>query len=494
MIDVGYWLHHFFLKKITTNQSLSLMKIKFCGAAQTVTGSSHLVTLDDGFKILLDCGLYQGYDDDLEDFNKKWRFDPKEIDCVILSHSHIDHTGRIPQLVRHGFTGPIYATHATRDLCSLMLLDSAYIQVRDAEYINKKKSRSKDGKKVEPLYEPKDVPNTMNQFVSMGYEKWFKVNPYVEVLFRDAGHILGSANVTLRIQTVRGRTIHLGFSGDIGRPERPILRDPRPMPPCDYMICESTYGAKFHEGKPDEEEKLLQIIYKTCVRKKGKLLIPAFSVGRTQEIVHMLDRLETSGRLPQFPVYVDSPLSVNATEIFKSHPECFDYETLEYMLTDPNPFGFNNLHYIKKVEDSKRLNFMKEPCIIISASGMMTSGRIKHHVNNNIENPKTTILIVGYCAAGTLGGQLRDGKKEVRIFGETKQVKADVEVMDSFSAHGDQSEMIAFLDNQDRHKLKRVFLVHGEIKRQEVFKEVLEENNFKNVQIPYLGQEYRFDV
>ena len=469
------------------------MKIKFCGAARTVTGSAHLLTLDDGFTILMDCGLYQGYDKDFKNFNENWYFDPKDIDCVILSHAHIDHSGRIPKLVKDGFKGPIYCTHATRDLCSIMLLDSAHIQERDAEFINKRKGRSEHGR-VEPLYRPSDIPRTMNQFISIGYEKWFKVNPYVEVTFRDAGHILGSANVTLRIQTVRGRTIHWGFTGDIGRPERPILRDPVQMPECDYMITESTYGAKFHQSKPDEEEKLLRIIRNTCMKNKGKLIIPAFSVGRTQEIVHMLDKLETKGRLPQFPVYVDSPLSVNATEIFQSHPECFDYDILEYMVSDPNPFGFNNLHYIKKVEDSKRLNYMNEPCIIISASGMATAGRIKHHIYNNIENPHTTILIVGYCAEGTLGAQLRQGKEQVKIFGELKEVKANVEVMDSFSAHGDQQEMIDFLDNQSRRKLKRLFLVHGEIERQKTFQEVLHASGFKKVVIPNLNETFKFDV
>ncbi len=465
------------------------MKIKFCGAAQEVTGSAHLITLDDGYQILLDCGLYQGRDEDMENFNRQWLFDPSSIDTLILSHAHIDHSGRIPRLVKDGFEGTIHSTHATRSLCSIMLLDSAHIQEKDAEYHNKRMARrGRKDEMIEPLYEKHHVQKTMNLFTTYAYDRWFSVREGVDVLFRDAGHILGSASVTLRIRE-NGKTIHLGFTGDVGRPNRPILRDPKPMPEVDYLICESTYGDRVHEDAPKETKHFLEVIRGTCVDRKGKLIIPAFSVGRTQEVVYLLDQLENEGRLPHIQVFVDSPLAVNATMIFGSHPECFDSELNEYMLVDPNPFGFNGLKYIKETEDSKALNHMQEPCIIISSAGMINAGRVQHHVSNNIEDPKNTILIVGYCAPYTPGGALRDGKEEIRLFGEEKKVRAQVEVMDSFSAHADKLELLEFVKNQ-RVRLKNLFLVHGTIDRQEPFSEMLTDYGFKQVSIPKLGQEF----
>lgn len=467
------------------------MKIKFCGAAQEVTGSSHLVTLDSGYKILLDCGLYQGRSKNMENFNENWYFDPKSIDCVILSHAHIDHSGRLPRLVNNGFKGDIVCTHATRSLCAIMLLDSAKIQERDAEYWNarqtKKKKKSQKGKVRKPLYTIDDVTDTMNLFMGAAYEKWYRLNENLEVFFRDAGHILGSASVTLRIKE-NGKTILFGFSGDIGRPDRPILRDPIPMPEVDYLICESTYGNKDHLAKPAEAERFLEIIRHTCVEKRGKLIIPAFSVGRTQEIVYMLDRMENQGKLPRIPVYVDSPLAVNATEIFGAHPECFDKNLNEYLLIDDNPFGFNRLTYVRKVELSKKLNATKDACIIISSSGMMNAGRVRHHLFNSIDQEKNTLLIVGYCAPGTPGAMLRDGIQDIKLFGEIKPVKMEIEVMDSFSAHADRTEMLQFIKNQK--KLKNLFLVHGELASQEPFKKLLNKNGFDKVEIPKLGQEF----
>ena len=463
------------------------MKVKFCGAAREVTGSAHLITLDDGFKILLDCGLYQGRNEEMEDFNTHFKFDPREVNCVILSHAHIDHSGRLPKLIKDGYNGPIYSTHATRSLCAIMLLDSAMIQERDAEYFNKRNKNK--GKKREPLYREEDVKRTMDRFICHGYGKSFEVYPGVKVRFRDAGHILGSASVYLSNKDKNGDVIKVGFSGDIGRPNRPILRDPQIMDPVDYLICESTYGDKEHEGPPEEVDRLLRIIKATCLEKKGKLIIPAFSVGRTQEIVYMLDRLETAGKLPHIPVYVDSPLAVNATMIFGSHPECYDAELSRYLLKDPNPFGFNNLHYIKEVSQSKQLNNSKQPCIIISASGMANAGRVKHHLFNNIENKRNTVLIVGYCSPGTPGGRLRAGTDELRLFGETKKVRCDVEIMDSFSAHADRSEIASFVQNQ-RNSVKKMFLVHGEIDRQEALKSYLGERGFHKIEIPVLGQEF----
>ncbi|MCP3930432.1 MAG: MBL fold metallo-hydrolase [Bacteroidetes bacterium] len=468
------------------------MHIKFCGAAQEVTGSAHLITLDSGYKILLDCGLYQGKDKGMAGFNENWYFDPKEIDCLILSHAHIDHSGRIPKLVKDGFRGTIYCTHATRSLCSIMLLDSAYIQVRDAEFFNKKQLKKKKKKNRKPLRDPlytaEDVNNSMELFATFSYRKWFRVNEQVDALFLDAGHILGSASITLRIQE-NGKTTLLGFSGDVGRPDRPILRDPQPMPEVDYMLCESTYGDQEHLQAPSETGMFLDIILDTCVKRGGKLIIPAFSVGRTQEIVYILDRLSTTGKLPHIPVYVDSPLAVNATTIFGAHPECFDDQLNQYMLIDENPFGFNDLTYIRKVEASKELNETNDPCIIISASGMMNAGRVRHHLYNSIDKSRNTLLIVGYCTPETTGGQLRSGKEAVRLFGEWKMVRADVKIMDSFSAHADQSELLDFLDNQKK-SIKKLFLVHGDLKRQEKFKSALKNNGFHQVVIPSLGQEY----
>lgn len=467
------------------------MKVKFCGAAREVTGSAHLVILDNGFKILLDCGLYQGRDEDMKDFNEKWFFDPAEVDCLVLSHAHIDHSGRIPKLIKDGFPGMIHSTHATRSLCSIMLLDSAKIQERDAEFYNKRLRRKKGFDDIpfkDPLYDVNDVHETMDRFHSYAYNKWFSIHPDIDVLFRDAGHILGSATVTLRIRE-NGKTIHFGFSGDVGRPARPILRDPQIMPDLDYLICESTYGNKEHEGAPEEFDKLLEVIEDTCVKNNGKLIIPAFSVGRTQELVYMLDQLESEGRLPKIPVYVDSPLSVNATMVFGAHPECFDADLAEYMLIDPNPFGFNSLKYIKKTEDSKALNTSEEACIIISSAGMINAGRIKHHVYNNIDDARNTILIVGYCSPGTPGGYLRDGVETLRLFGEWKPVNARVVVMDSFSAHADRLELLDFV-RPHKGKLKELFLVHGTLEKQEAFKEMLLRYGFEDIEIPKLGQEY----
>jgi metallo-beta-lactamase family protein len=467
------------------------MKIKFCGASREVTGSSHLITLDDGFQILLDCGLYQGRSKDMEDFNSNWLFDPQSLDVVILSHGHIDHTGRLPKLYKDGFKGPIYTTHATRSLCSIMLLDSAMIQNKDTEYINKrriKKNGEEDILLKEPLYSVEDAEEVMNQFVSVSYEKWIQIHPKVRILFRDAGHILGSASVALEIQE-GDRLIRFGFTGDIGRPNRPILKDPIPMEPMDFLICESTYGHKEHEMRSTEIEHFLHIIKTTCVDQKGKLLIPAFSIGRTQEIVHLLDQLENEGLLPKIPVYVDSPLAVNATAIYNAHPECYDKAMRNYLAMDSNPFGFNTLHYNKDLEVSKSLNTTNEPCIIISASGMMNAGRVKHHLYHSISNPNNTLLIVGYCSPETPGGKLREGATQIKLFGEEKAVKMRVEIMDSFSAHADRSEMLDFLRPQ-RKSLQKMFLVHGTYDRQLLFKDYLEQYGFSNIEIPTLMQEF----
>lgn len=464
------------------------MQIRFCGAAQEVTGSAHLITLENGLNILLDCGLYQGNEEAMDTFNENWFFNPADIDILVLSHAHIDHSGRIPKLVKDGFRGTIICTHATRSLCNIMLLDSAKIQKYEAEYHNKKEAKKSKKDKVfkEALYEEQDVFAAMQLFSSVSYNRWERIDKHVEVQFRDAGHILGSASVTLRISE-NGQEKLIGFTGDIGRPDRPILRDPQGMPECDYLICESTYGDRFHESKPEEYDKFLKVIIDTCLNKKGKVIIPAFSVGRTQEIVYMLDQLQTAGKLPNIPVYVDSPLAVNATMVFGTHPECFDQDLVNYMMTDDNPFGFNNLHYVRSAELSKSLNNAKDPSIIISASGMMNAGRIRHHAANNLANPKNTFLMVGYCAPQTLGGILLKGEvEEVKLFGQLVPVKAEIIRMGSFSAHADQGEIIDFLNNQK--KLEQLFLVHGEIDAQKTLARTIRDRLGHKVFIPSLNE------
>lgn len=467
------------------------MKVKFGGAAQTVTGSSHLLTLDDGFSILLDCGLVQGSGKHTWEMNNTWYYDPASIDCMVLSHAHIDHSGRIPKLVKDGFRGKIHSTHATRSLCSIMLLDSAHIQERDVDWFNEKlrKKRKKFRNEFRTaLYKREDVAPAMDLFEGHAYNKWFHVHENVEVCFRDQGHILGSASVALRIRNDEGEYVHFGFTGDIGRPDRPILRDPIQMPEVDYLICESTYGDREHESPPEQSQTFLEIVKEACCEKKGKLIIPAFSIGRTQEIVYMLDKLETAGLLPKIPVYVDSPLAVNATHVYGMHPECYDNNLNEYMLKDPNPFGFNNLYYIREVDDSKALNASNEAQIIISSSGMMHAGRVRHHLFNNIEKENATFLIVGYCSPDTPGGMLKAGIEEIKLFGKMKKVKATVKTMDSFSAHGDRKEMLNFISNQK--SLKKLFLVHGEYDTQVAFKEYLNGAGFENIEIPALGSEF----
>ncbi|MCO6461312.1 MAG: MBL fold metallo-hydrolase [Saprospiraceae bacterium] len=465
------------------------MKIQFCGADKEVTGSCHVIELDNGFTFMMDCGLYQGHDDDMKKFNETWIRNPADIDCVVLSHAHIDHIGRLPKLVKDGFAGSIFCTPATRSLASILLADSAMIQEREAEYSNRKlqkKGIKYHSRVLEPLYVQEDVPPVLAQMASYGYDRWFKIHEDVEVKYTDAGHILGSAAINLRIKE-NGKTTTIAFTGDIGRPERPILRDPQPMDPAEILISESTYGDRLHGKAPQDKEGLEKIIYHTCVEKKGKLIIPAFSVGRTQEIVYMMDRMATEGRLPRIKVYVDSPLAVNATSIYMAHSECYDDEVLKYLRVDENPFGFNGLTYIKNVEDSKRLNDSDEPCVIISASGMANAGRIQHHLINNCDKSSTTILIVGYCALGTPGRLIRDGQKYITLHGQTKPINAEVEIMDSFSAHGDRNEMTAFLQNQ-KNSTRKIFLVHGDPDAMTSFKAHLEGEGFKNIVMPELGE------
>jgi metallo-beta-lactamase family protein len=422
----------------------------------------HMLDLD-GHRVLMDCGLYQGRRAEARRFNQEFPAAPSSIDAVLLSHAHIDHSGLLPKLYQAGFAGRVYATSATRDLCATMLADSAFIQEKDAEWVNRRERR-RGPDAIEPLYTAEDALGVMALFDSVEYGQVFEPLPGLAVEYRDAGHILGSATMTLTIRE-GGRTVTLGFTGDVGRGGRPILRDPDPMPDCDYLICESTYGGRVHEP-PDQAKDHLGRVVGATARRGGKVIIPAFAVGRTQEIVYRLDELTNEGRLPPIPVYVDSPLAVNVTDIFRAHPECYDAELLEYMRTDPDPFGFARLTYVRDVEESKSLNTSRLPMIIISASGMCEAGRILHHLRNNVEDPKNTILIVGYCAPHTLGRRIVERRPEVKIFGEPYRLRAEVEVMNEYSAHADEPELVGFVSHLDPRRLKRIFLVHGDPERQ----------------------------
>ncbi|MFM9027972.1 MAG: MBL fold metallo-hydrolase, partial [Bacteroidota bacterium] len=353
------------------------MKISFHGAARTVTGSKHLLHLDNGKKILLDCGLFQGRGAETDPMNRHFGFDPASIDYLILSHAHIDHSGNIPGLVKQGFKGRIYCTSATRDLAAIMLADTAHIQENDIGYLNEKRRRKKQTE-LKPLYTIHDVEKAMELFFTIPYRTSYKLEEGVEVLLTDSGHILGAAGVTLDI-TEHGKKTKIFFSGDIGRYSDMILKNPEPFPQADIILCESTYGNRLHEDSKATEEQLLDVVKRTCVQNKGRVVIPAFSLGRTQEVVYALNNLKNAEKLPPIKVYVDSPLSVNATTIMRAHPECFNEEILTGMRTDPDPFGFNDLHYVRRVEDSIRLNVLKEPAVIISAAGMAEAGRVKHH-------------------------------------------------------------------------------------------------------------------
>lgn len=463
------------------------MKIEFMGAAQMVTGSKHLITTSNGTKFLMDCGLCQGGGSDVNELNRNFGFDPASVDFVILSHAHIDHSGLLPKLVKDGFNGRIYTTGATKSLCEIMLMDSAYIQESDLKYINRRR-KSRGQAPLSPLYSVEDAKKTLGLFEEIPMHFQYDISEDVSCYFTDTGHILGSVAINLKIQE-GVETTRLTFTGDIGRPGDRILRSPEPFPQADYIICESTYGDKLHTPLKDVEANILRVVRDTCVERKGKVIIPAFSIDRTQEIIYALDRLEHYGALPKIKVYVDSPLSVKATSIMNRHREYFNPEILEYIVKDGDPFGFPNLIYNIDVEKSKAINSEKEPSIIISASGMAEAGRVKHHIKNNIGDSKNTVLLVGYATPYSLAGRLKNGDEEVKIFGDMYKVKANIEVMDNFSAHADYSEMIEYLNCQDKEKVKKIYLVHGEIDTQNEFATRLNSDGFRNIMIPELGDE-----
>lgn len=466
------------------------MKILFGGAAGEVTGSKHLITFN-GKKILLDCGLFQGHRKESDEKNRHFFFDPKELDVVILSHAHMDHSGILPYLVKGGYKGPIYCTHATRDLCNYMLADSAYIQQREVEWMEKKKKKNPEDV-VEPLYGIEEVEKTLKSFIAVGYEQSFVVANGVVASFYDAGHILGSALVHMIFyDSKKKKHMKVCFTGDLGRRGLPILRDPQPIPETDVLISETTYGNRLHASLQTIEDDLAAIVNQVC-KNGGKLIIPAFALERTQEIVYHLHLLHKKKKIPSIPVYVDSPLAGNVTEVFRSHIECFDAKVAEEFIEHgDNPFGFGELKYTRTVEDSKSLNTKSGSMIIISASGMCEFGRILHHLKNNIEDPKNVILIAGYQAENTLGRKLVDGNKSVNIFGDPYQVKASVYVMDAFSGHADRSDLLDYITHVDG--LKKIFLVHGEQTQLEAFSHALDENGYKDVYIPKYGEEVEID-
>jgi metallo-beta-lactamase family protein len=464
------------------------VKIRFLGAAREVTGSKHLIVTGQGKRILLDCGMYQGKGLETDRLNRKLGFDPRQLDHLVLTHAHIDHSGLIPYIYKLGFRGSVISTSATRDLCAVMLADSGHIQEHDTRYFNKKRERQGQSR-VDPIYDKQDALACMELFIGVPYNRKFRIDDRVSLRFTQSGHMLGSAVASLEVKEGI-RTLRISYTGDIGRPENRIVAHPAAFPQADILITESTYGDRLHTDTSSSEKQLLDILYHTCVEKKGKLIIPSFSVGRTQEIVYSLNNFYNQGKLPRVQVYVDSPMAINATEVFRLHPECFNRDILEVMERDPDPFGFNSLFYIRSHEDSKKLNSIKEPCVIISSSGMMEAGRVKHHLANSIDDPRNTILAVGYCAPSTLGARILRGDSEVSIHGRHYPVKAEVERIDSYSGHGDYREMISFLECQEKSRLKQCFIVHGEYGAQQHYRSLLQEAGFKDIQIPAPGEEF----
>lgn len=464
------------------------MKITFYGAARAVTGSQHLLEVA-GKRILLDCGLSQGRRNDSERLNREYGYEPASLDAVVLSHAHIDHSGKLPGLVKNGFKGMIFSTGATRDLDAIMLPDSAHIQQADAEYLNRKRAKE-NLPPIEPLYDLEDALSAIEKFVSIPYDLSFPIFPGITLRFLEAGHILGSAQVELTIEE-NGKKRTLLFTGDLGRFDRPILRDPDLSSRPDFLITESTYGGRNHEK---QEKSLLDLehVIKRTVKRGGKIVIPAFSVGRTQEVLYFLNLLLLAGRLPNIPVYVDSPLSFNATEVFKLHPEVYDSELRDLLYSGHSPFQFGNLHFVQNVSESKAINTTKEPMIIISASGMCENGRIRHHLKNNITDPRATIVLVGFMAEHTLGRKIGERRGTVNIFGEPYALNAEVVDIDGFSAHADSDALMRYFHAVGEN-VKQVAIVHGEEKSAEALAVLIRRESSAEVTIPARGDSLYID-
>ena len=457
------------------------MRLTFYGAAGFVTGSMHHLE-SGGNRYLLDCGLYQGRRKDAEEQNRHFPFGPSAISAVLVSHAHIDHTGILPLLVKNGFHGPIYATPATTDLCGWMLRDTGHIMEADAHFVSKKEHRT-----VKPLFTMTDAEATLPHFRNVDYHAPFQAGPTLSFESYDAGHMLGSSCLLLREKN-RGHSVSLIYSGDVGRPGLPIVRDPEPLPPADYLIMESTYGGRLHEKEEEAAEHLAEIVNRTISR-GGRLIVPSFAVGRVQQLVLLLHQLFNEKRIPQVPVFVDSPLAVNVTEVFRNHPECFNGKAKAYLGNHEDPFGFKRLEYVRDVEESKRLNSMTEPFIVISPSGMCEVGRILHHLRNNIGDPRNTVLIAGFQAENTLGRKLEEGMKEVRIFGEPHSVECEIATLHALSGHADQQELLAWM-KPITPGLKKVFLVHGEPDQSAKLADAIRQKYRVEVVIPRRGQSF----
>ena len=467
------------------------MKLTFWGAAKTVTGSLHEIAVDDG-RYLLDCGLYQGRREEAFDRNRNLAVPGRKVTDVVLSHAHIDHSGNLPSLARSGFGGTVFSTPATKDLCDSMLRDAAFLQEKDTEFVNRRLEtrKSKRGQRAEPLYTMADAERVLAQFRMVNYGEEQRLSDSLSFAYHDAGHLLGSAFVSLEHRDRAGRSTKLIFSGDVGRHGLPIIRDPEPPGEADYLILESTYGNRIHQKGEDVLRKLADVINRTAQR-GGKIIVPAFAVGRTQQLVLLLHELAEKREIPAIPIFVDSPLAVNATEAYRRHPECFDEETNRY-LRDGDPFGFRRLSYIRDVNESKALNSLHGPVVIISASGMCEAGRILHHLRNNIEDPRNTVMIVGFQAEHTLGRKIVEKRPEVPIFGEPVRLRAEVVVINELSGHADQGELIAWMAPHAK-RLKRVFLVHGEPVQQVPLAALIRETYGVDVVIPDRGDSFVLD-
>ncbi len=465
------------------------MRLHCFGGAQTVTGSQHVLSVN-GRSLGIECGLFQGRRTESYEKNLTFAFDPASLDCLILSHAHIDHSGNIPNLVKRGFSGPVYATPPTADLCRIMLRDSAYLQLKDLEFVNAKKRKQHDTP-LEPLYTMHDAEACMDKFRPVPYNQAFSPIPGVTVTFRDAGHILGSAGASFEI-TEDGRLTRFGFTGDIGRPNMAVIHDPNILRDLDILLMESTYGNRKHGPSDHVEEDLAATIRETPAS-GGKVIIPAFAVGRTQQLVYHFHKLFNEDRIPDMPIFVDSPLACDATAIFRNHPECMDRETNRIFISGhEDPFGFSRLKYIHDINESKALNGLSYPHIIISSSGMCEGGRILHHLRNNIENPRNLILFVGYAARETLARKLMDGQRVVRIFGVEHTVKCKIKTIDAFSAHADSEELLTYASLTPPGKLRHIVLVHGEEDQAIPLRDALLSKGYPNVHYPSPGEDLSF--
>lgn len=473
------------------------------GAAEEVTGSKHIFEIN-GRPFMIDCGAFQGKRKVADEKNRNFQIAADKLEAVILTHGHLDHCGLLPVLARKGYTGNIYSTPATRDIANIVMMDSARIQAKDAEFLQKKASRRGEKFSWRPLFTEKDCVKTASQIVSMSYNRKMFIAPDVELEFFEAGHILGSAFANVTIKGLHGKfnAPHPGkfgenetrilFTGDMGRKNQPIIRDPATteIPAPDYIFLESTYGNRKHDEKEFAMHELERVINETYAR-GGKIIIPSFAIERAQELVFYLHLLFDAKKIPNIPIYVDSPMATNATGVFKVHPECYDDATNDAFLKHhKNPFGFNSLTFTDSVEESKSLNDRKEPMIIISADGMCEAGRVLHHLANNVSDEKNTVLVVGYMAENTLGRKILDGEKDVKIMGDNYKVRSHVEQIDAFSAHADYDEMTTWLKSIDTSRLKQIFMVHGEKDSQAFFKNYLAENGFHNVTIVKYGETY----